>query len=228
VPLELGIRFLLPGDPVQLLADLRRHAVEPPGAPLRSGQRHVRDRPREAAVAIVERVNRHEPEMRTAFSTGSVVAWLLNHSRNRRISSGIVGSSRPVWVSPARERSARHDRTTRADQTRHVGTPRPARDWEPREPSPAGRLAFAVACPLKGEPFGSSGYSEASSGAKKMLAEVCRRTSVKGIDLRDRLCRVRSAAGMGNDGSKWVSMGTCFGLQRPRASSAFDCSTVCA
>jgi len=47
-----------------LLADLSGHAIETLRAPLRPRQRHVRDRARNSAVAVVERMNRHEPEMR--------------------------------------------------------------------------------------------------------------------------------------------------------------------
>src|SRR5262245_19414931 len=47
-----------------LFADLRRHAVEPLRTSFRSGERHVGDRPGNPAVAIVEWMNRHEPEMR--------------------------------------------------------------------------------------------------------------------------------------------------------------------
>ena len=49
-----------------LLADLRRHAVEALRAFFRTGQRHVGDRARDAAVAVVEGVDRDEPEMREA------------------------------------------------------------------------------------------------------------------------------------------------------------------
>ena len=48
---------------VAFLPDLRRHAVEALRALLRARERHVGDRARDAAVAIVERMDGDEPEM---------------------------------------------------------------------------------------------------------------------------------------------------------------------
>ena len=48
---------------VALLPDLRRHAVEALRAVFRARQSHVGDGARDAAVAVIERVDGHEPEM---------------------------------------------------------------------------------------------------------------------------------------------------------------------
>ena len=72
-----------------LLPDLRRHAVEPLRAALRSRQRHIGNRPRDPSVAVVERMDRDEPEMAPA-QPSTPARWStspLNHSRKRRISS---------------------------------------------------------------------------------------------------------------------------------------------
>ena len=47
-----------------LLPDLRGHTVEPLGARFRPREAHVRDGPRDPTIAIPERVNRYEPEVR--------------------------------------------------------------------------------------------------------------------------------------------------------------------
>ena len=49
---------------VPLMPDLRRHAVEPLWNVLRAGESPIRDCARNAAIAVIERMNGHEPQMR--------------------------------------------------------------------------------------------------------------------------------------------------------------------
>ena len=49
---------------IALLPDLRRHGVEAVCAFFRAREAHIRNRARDPAVPVGERMDRHEPEMR--------------------------------------------------------------------------------------------------------------------------------------------------------------------
>ncbi len=123
-----------------LLANLRRHAVEALRAAFRSRQRHVGDRARDAAVAIVERVNRHEPEMRQRG---------LQHGLGGRVAVEPVEEPAHLVVEPiGRRRLEVHALAT--DRTRHdlhgrraVVTPRADRDALHAAPRRSGRATHA-------------------------------------------------------------------------------------
>src|ERR1700728_141752 len=67
-----------------LLADLRRHAIEPLWAVLGTGESHVRNGARNTAVTVFERMDGHKPEVcQACFQNGIDVAISVEPRQER-------------------------------------------------------------------------------------------------------------------------------------------------